>query len=62
LLELRKDEPWYPAAAAPVLLLAGEFDWTTPVAAAEFADLFPNAQLVVQPGAGHFPRLYDRAA
>jgi proline iminopeptidase len=48
---------------APVLLLAGELDWTTnPVAAAEFADLFPNAQLVVQRGAGHFPWLYDPAA
>jgi len=47
---------------APVLLLAGELDWTTnPDAAAEFADLFPNARLVVQPGAGHFPWLYDPA-
>jgi pimeloyl-ACP methyl ester carboxylesterase len=36
-------------------------NWTTnPVAAAEFADLFPNAELVVQPGAGHFPWLTTR--
>jgi len=35
---------------APVLLVAGNLDWIiTPVAAAEFASLFPNAQLVVQP-------------
>jgi len=35
---------------APVLLVAGDLDWIiTPVAAAEFASLFPNAQLVVQP-------------
>ncbi|MGH3461790.1 MAG: alpha/beta fold hydrolase [Kribbellaceae bacterium] len=47
---------------APVLLLAGELDWTTdPGAAAEFAGLFPNARLVVQPGAGHFPWLHDPA-
>jgi proline iminopeptidase len=45
---------------APSLLLAGELDST--VASAEFADLFPNAQLVVQRGAGHFPWLYDLAA
>ncbi len=36
---------------APVLVLAGDVDWIlTPVAAAEFAGLFPNAQLIVQPG------------
>ncbi|WP_189110712.1 alpha/beta fold hydrolase [Streptomyces camponoticapitis] len=40
----------------PVLLLAGEVDpGAPPVVAAEFAGLFPNAELVVQPGAGHFP-------
>jgi pimeloyl-ACP methyl ester carboxylesterase len=45
---------------APVLLLAGEVDLNTvPGVVAEFAELFPNAELVVQPGAGHFPWLDD---
>ncbi|WP_406404625.1 alpha/beta hydrolase [Streptomyces sp. NBC_00879] len=45
---------------APVLLLAGEGDLNSPPPAmAEFAGLFPNAELVVQPGAGHFPWLHD---
>ncbi|MFD9544617.1 alpha/beta fold hydrolase [Streptomyces sp. NPDC060022] len=45
---------------APVLLLAGEVDLNSPPAAvAEFAGLFPHAELVVQPGAGHFPWLDD---
>jgi proline iminopeptidase len=45
---------------APVLVLAGEVDMNTvPSAATEFAGLFPNAELVVQPGAGHFPWLDD---
>jgi proline iminopeptidase len=45
---------------APVLLLAGEVDLNTiPSVVAEFAELFPNAELVVQPGAGHFPWLDD---
>lgn len=40
----------------PVLLLAGEVDpGSPPVVVTEFAGLFPNAELVVQPGAGHFP-------
>ncbi|MBQ0988230.1 alpha/beta hydrolase [Streptomyces sp. F63] len=44
----------------PVLLLAGEVDpGAPPVTTAEFAGLFPNAELVVQPGAGHFPWLDD---
>jgi proline iminopeptidase len=43
-----------------VLLLAGEVDLNTvPSVVAEFAELFPNAELVVQPGAGHFPWLDD---
>ena len=43
---------------APVLLLAGDLDWIIPpVAAAEFAGLFPDAQHVVQPGASHYPWL-----
>ncbi|MFE3901456.1 alpha/beta fold hydrolase [Streptomyces sp. NPDC059153] len=44
----------------PVLLLAGEFDLNSPSqSAAEFATLFPDATLVVQPGAGHYPWLDD---
>ncbi len=47
---------------APVLVLAGDVDWIlTAVAAAEFAGLFPNAQLIVQPGVSHYPWL-DNAA
>ncbi|MER6781951.1 MULTISPECIES: alpha/beta hydrolase [unclassified Streptomyces] len=45
---------------APVLLLTGEFDLNSPpVAAAEFAEAFPDATLAVQPGAGHYPWLDD---
>ncbi|MEU1485081.1 alpha/beta hydrolase [Streptomyces sp. NPDC005752] len=45
---------------APVLLLTGEFDLNSPpVSAAEFAEVFPDATLVVQPGAGHYPWLDD---
>ncbi|WP_405657016.1 alpha/beta fold hydrolase [Streptomyces sp. RK9] len=45
---------------APVLLLAGAFDLNSPPApTAEFAALFPDATLVVQPGAAHFPWLDD---
>jgi pimeloyl-ACP methyl ester carboxylesterase len=45
---------------APVLLLAGEVDLNSPPqSAAEFAALFPDATLVVQPGAGHYPWLDD---
>jgi pimeloyl-ACP methyl ester carboxylesterase len=48
------------ACEAPVLLLAGEFDLNSPPqSAAEFAALFPDATLVVQPGAGHYPWLDD---
>jgi pimeloyl-ACP methyl ester carboxylesterase len=44
----------------PVLLLAGEVDLNSPpTAVAEFASLFPDAELVVQPGAGHYPWLDD---
>ena len=47
---------------APVLLIAGEVDLnSTPSIVAELADLFPNAELVVQPGAGHFPWVDDPA-
>ncbi len=46
--------------APPVLLLAGEVDLNSPPRAmAELAGLLPHAELVVQPGAGHFPWLDD---
>lgn len=48
--------------ASPVLVLAGEVDLNSPPSAmAEVAGLFPRAELVVQPGAGHFPWLDDPA-
>jgi pimeloyl-ACP methyl ester carboxylesterase len=48
--------------AAPVLLLAGEVDVNSvPGVVAELADLFPDAELVVQRGAGHYPWLDDAA-
>lgn len=48
------------AFEAPVLVLAGEVDVAGPrPAMVEYAGLFPNAELVVQPGAAHFPWLDD---
>ncbi|WP_285569149.1 alpha/beta hydrolase [Streptomyces sp. NBC_01463] len=48
------------AFGAPVLLLAGEFDLNSPPrSAADFAALFPDATLVVQEGAGHYPWVDD---
>ncbi|WP_246355333.1 alpha/beta fold hydrolase [Nocardioides ungokensis] len=39
-------------------MLAGEVDVNTPPSgAAELAACFPRGELVVQPGAGHFPWL-----
>ncbi|MGM0351211.1 alpha/beta fold hydrolase [Streptomyces sp. Adlamb9] len=47
---------------APVRLLAGEVDpGAPPATVAEYAALFPDAELVIQPGAGHFPWLDDSA-
>ncbi|MFJ1865193.1 alpha/beta fold hydrolase [Streptomyces sp. NPDC088097] len=44
----------------PVLLLAGEVDVSAPPRAmATYAGLFPHAELLVQPGAGHYPWLDD---
>ncbi|MEU9125184.1 alpha/beta hydrolase [Streptomyces sp. NPDC048506] len=44
----------------PVLLLAGEVDLGAPPRTmAEFAALFPHAELVVQAGTGHYPWLDD---
>jgi proline iminopeptidase len=45
---------------APVLIYAGELDFTpTPQLAARAAELFPQAELAVQPGGGHMPWLDD---
>jgi proline iminopeptidase len=45
---------------APVLLLAGHVDLNTIASVvAEFATMFPKAEFVVQPGAGHFPWVDD---
>ena len=46
--------------AAPVLLLAGEFDVNSPVPVVhELARCLPRAEVVVQSGAGHLPWLDD---
>ncbi|MFF1510267.1 alpha/beta fold hydrolase [Streptomyces sp. NPDC058326] len=51
------------ALTAPVLILAGEYDaGPTPAKAAEAAACFPSAELVVLPGAGHFPWVDDADA
>jgi proline iminopeptidase len=43
---------------SPVLLLAGGLDpGTPPVVAAEYAAMFPDCELVIQSGAGHYPWL-----
>ena len=48
---------------APVLVVAGERDGITGVAAAAgVADALPSAELVVIPGAGHFPWVDEPAA
>jgi pimeloyl-ACP methyl ester carboxylesterase len=45
---------------APVLVVAGEYDVALPPkCAAEYAGLFGQAELAVQPGGGHFPWLDD---
>ncbi|WP_149825505.1 alpha/beta fold hydrolase [Streptomyces tailanensis] len=45
---------------APVLVLAGEVDLNSPPRAmAEYAELFPDARLVVQGGASHHPWMDD---
>jgi pimeloyl-ACP methyl ester carboxylesterase len=44
------------AFPSPVLLLAGEADVSGPPRVMrEFTELFPKAEFVVQPGAGHYP-------
>ncbi|WP_228992839.1 alpha/beta fold hydrolase [Streptomyces sp. DH8] len=48
---------------APVLVLAGEYDGhPSPHRATELAALFPEAEVTVQRGAGHFPWLDDAGA
>lgn len=48
------------ALDARVLVLAGEVDsGPLPRIAADIAELFPKAELAVQPGGGHFPWLDD---
>lgn len=48
--------------SAPALLLVGEYDLNSPPqSTAEFARLFPDAQVVVQAGAGHYPWRDDDA-
>ncbi|MGS2616282.1 alpha/beta fold hydrolase [Micromonospora sp. LZ34] len=45
---------------APVLLIAGEYDVSLPPKrVAEYAGLFPRAELAVQPGGGHYSWLDD---
>ncbi|MFG1951576.1 alpha/beta fold hydrolase [Micromonospora sp. NPDC048830] len=45
---------------APVLFVAGGYDvGLPPKRAAEYAGLFPRAELAVQPGGGHYPWLDD---
>ncbi|WP_405577071.1 alpha/beta fold hydrolase [Streptomyces sp. NBC_01092] len=45
---------------APVLVLAGELDGgPRPELARRTAEIFPNAEYAVQPGAGHYPWLDD---
>ncbi|MEU8254056.1 alpha/beta hydrolase [Micromonospora inaquosa] len=51
------------AHRGPVLLLAGAVDLAAPPGlVARFAELSPSAELVVQPGAGHYPWLDDAEA
>ncbi|MFE8948914.1 alpha/beta fold hydrolase [Streptomyces sp. NPDC007856] len=48
------------ALTAPVLVLAGELDGgPRPELARRAAEAFPNAEVAVQPGAGHYPWLDD---
>lgn len=51
------------ALAAPVLLVAGEYDiWPTCAAVRELAALFSNADVARLRGAGHFPWVDDAAS
>jgi proline iminopeptidase len=66
--EFGGDGAFHPAATraalvaygSPVLVLAGGVDQQWPAEiVAQFAGLFPAAEFVVQPGAGHYPWLDD---
>jgi len=51
------------AVTAPVLVLVGGLDPApSPAAGRNLADLFPNAEFVVQPGASHSPWVDDASA
>jgi pimeloyl-ACP methyl ester carboxylesterase len=51
------------ALAAPVLLVAGEYDiWPTCTSVRELAALFSNADLALLPETGHFPWVDDPAS
>jgi pimeloyl-ACP methyl ester carboxylesterase len=51
------------AVAAPVLLVAGEYDiWPTCTSVRELAAVLGRAELTVLPGAGHFPWIDDPAS
>lgn len=51
------------ALAAPVLLVAGEYDiWPTCMAVRELAALLGNARVAVLPRSGHFPWVDDPAS
>jgi pimeloyl-ACP methyl ester carboxylesterase len=52
--------PGLAGLGSPVLVIGGSLDLQRPPAiTAEYAGLFGNARLIVQPGAGHFPWLDD---
>jgi proline iminopeptidase len=46
---------------APVLVYGGELDLIPASALAEAAAMFPDAEVIMQPGAGHYPWLDDPA-
>jgi len=51
-----------PRIAVPALFVCGEFDKSTLEANRDFADLTPNAQVSVIPGASHMPMFENRTA
>ncbi|MFB7084389.1 alpha/beta fold hydrolase [Streptomyces sp. NPDC056296] len=60
LLDLRGPRAALARCAARVLVLAGELDGgPRPELARRCADVFPHAEVAVQPGAGHYPWLDD---
>jgi pimeloyl-ACP methyl ester carboxylesterase len=56
-------EPDFAAVSAPVLLITGDEDKVSPVATnEELLSIYPNAQLHVLDGVGHWHSLEDPAA